>query len=78
MIRADEYPEEMRVSARDVIPMEDYVGKNGIPFREAQILYDLHTWARGRMETLTDRETAGWIARRIDALSRETYRKDPQ
>jgi len=77
-IRADELPEDNRVSARDFIPISRYLEENAIPPREASILVDLHDWARGRLETLTDRQAAEWIANKIARLSLETYGKDSQ
>jgi len=76
-IRADEMPTDLRIGARGKISIERYIDENGIPNAEADILVDLHTWARNELAVLTDREAASWIAQKINHLSEITYGKEP-
>lgn len=75
-IRAEELPQDFRVSARDKIPVEMFIQENGIPDREAAILRDVHLWARQELTALTDREAADWIAQKIAALAEHSYGKE--
>jgi hypothetical protein len=72
-IRFDEMPQDHMICARDKIKIETYISENQIGFLEAEILRDLHEWARGSLRTLTDRDAAKWIAGRIDRLAKITY-----
>jgi len=77
-IRAEESPTDLRVGARNKIDIETSITENGIADREANILRDLHLWARNDLATLTDDAAARWIAGKINRLSEVTYGKEPQ